>query len=304
FERDDFPLPDYSKTLAEIRDEIENGRGVALIKGLDIDKYSPDEIRIMYWGISKHLGTPICHNAHGDILGEVTDRGFDRKNNNVRGYTTKGAQNFHCDPMDVVGLLCIHPAKKGGESRFASSIAIYNHLLEHHPAYLDFLCEGFHYDLRGEGITGERDEVTFNRVPVFSWYEGRMSARYNGKTIIDGMRKAGKSLTDEQIEMVESVRNLAATPEFCYDMIFEKGDLQILSNYNVLHSRNSFEDWPEEHRHRRLLRIWLNVYNGRPLHPDFATRHNTGPRGGIMRKEGAGYWSDEKYYAGKNTPAE
>ncbi|MBL22775.1 MAG: hypothetical protein CMM48_02635 [Rhodospirillaceae bacterium] len=303
FDRKDFPLGRFTDTLTHVADEIEHGRGIVLFKGLNIEDYTLDELRTIYWGMTLYLGEMGYQNAAGDLLGEVIDRGFDRRNNNVRGYTTAGQQRYHCDQLDAVGLLCVHPAKSGGESRLASSIALFNHILEHHPDYLDLLCEGFHYDLRGEGVTGERDEVTFNKIPVFSWYDGRMSCRYNGKTIQDGMRKAGAPLNDDEVAIVEYVREIADTDTFRYDMKFEAGDIQYLSNYGVLHSRTGFEDWPDENRRRRLFRIWFNMHNGRKLDPVFADKNNTGPRGGIKPIEGAGYWADEALSKQKGTEA-
>jgi hypothetical protein len=39
---------------------------------------------------------------------------------------------------------------------------------------------------------------------------------------------------------------------------------------------------PEERR--LLLRLWLNIPNGRPLAPEFADRLNTGGRGGVTKR--------------------
>ena len=36
------------------------------------------------------------------------------------------------------------------------------------------------------------------------------------------------------------------------------GDINILHNHVVLHSRDSFEDWPEPERKRHLYRLWIN----------------------------------------------
>jgi hypothetical protein len=304
FRKENFPLGRFADTLAHVANEIEHGRGIVLLKGLNIEDYTLDELRTIYWGMTLYLGKMGYQNAAGDLLGEVTDRGFDRRNNNVRGYTTSGLQRYHCDQLDAVGLLCVNPAKEGGQSRIVSSIALFNHILEQHPDYLDLLCEGFHYDLRGEGVTGERDEVTFNKIPVFSWHDGRMSCRYNGKTIQDGMRKAGKPLNEEEVAIVEYVREIADTDTYRYDMNFEMGDIQYLSNYGVLHSRTGYEDWPEAERKRRLFRIWFNMYNGRKLDPVFADKNNTGPRGGINPIEGAGYWADEKIAERGDTPSQ
>ncbi|MEQ8193998.1 MAG: TauD/TfdA family dioxygenase, partial [Rhodospirillales bacterium] len=149
---------------------------------------------------------------------------------------------------------------------------------------------GFHFDLRGEGVSGDRNETTFHRVPVYSYYMDRLSCRYNGKTIIDGMRKAGRPLDAFEEKAVLAVRELAMSEEFRLDMKFERGDIQLLSNHSVLHSRNAYEDWPEPERRRRLLRLWVQLYNGRPLDDDFADRNNTGPRRGIMQQKGVSHW--------------
>jgi len=205
----------------------------------------------------------------------------------VRGYTTNARLRPHCDAADVVGLLCRQPAMRGGESQIASSAAIFNHLAVEHPGFIAPLMQGFHYDLRGEGVTDDPDETTFQRVPVFSWYAGRLSCRYNGKSIEDGMRKAGIPLDGVALEAVRAVGELAAQPPFRFDMIFEQGDIQLLSNHTVLHARGGFEDWPEPERQRDLWRVWLNLRDGRPLQPAFADRLNTGPRGGVFVRTAA-----------------
>ena len=52
----------------------------------------------------------------------------------------------------------------------------------------------------------------------------------------------------------------------------EEGDIVLLNNYAVAHSRSAFEDWDEEDRKRHLLRLWLVLYDGRPLATDFDNR--------------------------------
>jgi hypothetical protein len=42
-------------------------------------------------------------------------------------------------------------------------------------------------------------------------------------------------------------------------MMFEAGDVQLISNHTVLHARTQYEDWPETSRRRHLLRLWLSL---------------------------------------------
>lgn len=287
FGRDDFLLPTLDVRLQDTADDLEQGRGVVLLRGLAPERYDMDSLYTLYWGLAVHLGTPISQNAKGDLIGQVTDSGRDYQAKNVRGYTTRAALRPHCDASDVVGLLCVHPARAGGASCIASAATIYNTILVERPDFIEPLCRGFHFDLRGEGVTDNPDEVTFNRVPVFSYFDGRLSCRFNGKTIFDGMAKSGAPLSGDDLAAVEFVRELAMRPGIRFDMDFRPGDIQLLNNHMVLHSRTDFEDWPESARKRRLLRLWLNLDHGRALAPAFADRLNTGPRGGVMVRTSA-----------------
>ena len=282
-QRADFPLPTLGPRLAAAAQNLDTGRGCLLIKGLDVERYGVETARDVYWGMGQYLGTAMIQNAAGDLIGNIRDSGRTIGEKNVRGYTTKNRMLPHCDPMDIVGLLCIHPAKSGGQSLIASTGAIYNEVCRTHPEYLPTLFRGFHYDLRGEGPTGNPDEVTDNRVPVFSWWQGRMSCRFHGRSIREGMKKAGQPLTGIDKAAVDYVESLAADDRFRFDMDLEQGDIQILNNYAVLHARDAFEDWPERDKRRHLLRLWINLDPSiaRPLDPVFAAKNNTGPRGAI-----------------------
>ncbi|HAT35291.1 MAG TPA: hypothetical protein DCS82_06215 [Rhodospirillaceae bacterium] len=289
---EDFPLPTMGPRLVAAARDLDTGRGCLLIKGLDVGRYNKDEITDIYWGMGRYLGTPVTQNAAGDLIGNIRNSGRTIGEKNVRGYTTKNRMLPHCDPMDVVGLLCISPAKTGGRSLIASAIAIYNEICRTQPEYLPTLFRGFHYDLRGEGPAGSPDEVTNNRVPVFSRWQGRLSCRFHGRSIREGMKKAGHPLKGIDADAVDYVEALAVDDRFRFDMDLEQGDIQILNNYAVLHARDEFEDWPEEDRRRHLLRLWLNLDPtiARPLDPIFAARHNTGPRGAIHAQSEHSGW--------------
>ena len=66
-------------------------------------------------------------------VGHVKDLGLNPDDDNVRVYATHAAQPYHVDDTDLVSLLCLKTAKSGGRSGWASSITIYNRLLETRP---------------------------------------------------------------------------------------------------------------------------------------------------------------------------
>jgi hypothetical protein len=72
-------------------------------------------------------------------------------------------------------------------------------------------------------------------------------------------------LTKEQIEVLDLLDELLPADHFCYSMQLDRGDLQLLNNYVVIHSRTNFEDHEEPERKRHLLRLWLSIPQGQRL---------------------------------------
>lgn len=187
FSREDFPLPALGSKFEKLLEEIEYGRGFALLKGLNVANYDMDKLSILFWGLGTHLGEIISQNTQGNLLGHVSDHEAGRFGSGgyyeagIRGHRTNANLPPHSDSSDVVGLLCIRPAREGGESWIASSVAVYNRIHETRPDLLEPLLEGFHYDLVGKTLTA--GQVTRNRVPVYSWCEGLLSCRFNKQQI-------------------------------------------------------------------------------------------------------------------------
>ena len=61
--RSDFPLSRLARTLAEVSRELEDGRGVVLLRGLPVERYTDEELKQLYWGIGTYLGAVRCQNA-------------------------------------------------------------------------------------------------------------------------------------------------------------------------------------------------------------------------------------------------
>jgi hypothetical protein len=123
--------------------------------------------------------------------------------------------------------------------------------------------------------------VTNNTIPVFSLFEGILSCHMNRRLIVEGADKMGVALTDHELEVLDYVNDMALDAQFRFDMDFQRGDIQLLNNHIIVHSRQSFEDHEERHKKRRLLRLWKTIPHGRPLAPEYADRTNGGPRGGM-----------------------
>ena len=280
FGRDDFRIPGFGAQIGRLSNDLNHGRGFSVIRGIPVERYALDDIKAIYWGIGTHLGNPVFQNKKGDLVSHIEDRGDDYTQRNIRLYTTAAAANPHNDPSDVVGLLCVRTAPSGGTSMIASATSIYNRVLEKHPQFLEVLARGFPHDLRGEGASRSANETT-PAIPVFSYHDGKLSCCLNSKSNRTAREQQGEPLTPFELEAIRCVEDYVVDPELSLTMDFRPGDIQFLNNYVILHTRTAFEDGRELGERRLLLRLWLNLREGRPLAPGFGDRFNNGSRGGV-----------------------
>lgn len=283
--REDFPLPTLGPHLRQILAEVLNGRGFVLLRGLPIERWSKREAAIAFYGLGMHLGNARSQNAQGHVLGHVKDLGRSSRDPNVRIYQTHERQTYHTDSCDIVGLLCLQPAKAGGLSSLVSSVTIFNEMRKRRPDLLPLLFEPIETDRRGEIPEGQKPYFT---IPVFNWHAGLLSAIYQ-RQYIESARRFPEvlPLTARQIEALDLFDALANNPALHLLMEFRPGDVQLVHNHTLLHDRTAFEDWPEPERKRHLLRLWLAPPEARPLPAVFAERYGSltpGDRGGVIVK--------------------
>ncbi|KAL9096765.1 MAG: hypothetical protein Q9165_001253 [Trypethelium subeluteriae] len=53
--KDNFPLPNLGQQLEELRDQVYRGRGLAIVRGLEPQKYSATDLVVVYLGISSYI---------------------------------------------------------------------------------------------------------------------------------------------------------------------------------------------------------------------------------------------------------
>lgn len=276
-----FPLENFETLIRSIQDQIENGRGIAVLKGLPVAGKTVEEVELLYAGIAAHIGKSIVQDTQGTVIDHVYDRGQNYNDISVRGYTTNAKLTPHCDSGDIVALLCVRPAREGGINTVSSSMAVYNAILAEHPHLLEALYTGFHYNIRGNGPPGKFVDITAHRVPVYSFHDGKLSCRFNEKAMLTAEQLPGvDTLTELETEAIKTVARLSTSREMSFDIMLEPGDLLLLCNHSIFHTRAAFEDWNEPERKRLLLRKWINIPNGRALTWEFADHYNTGPRQG------------------------
>jgi hypothetical protein len=253
--RTDFPLPTLAPRITEWAAEIRDGRGFLLLRALPVKAWGDDDSALAYWGLGQHLGRPGAQNPDGELLGHVVDTGEDAANPFVRRYRTAGDIAYHCDLADVVGLLCLRQARRGGASRIVSSVAVYDELLRRRPDLVARLYEPFLLDTRDEQGEGRLPWVP---VPPCRHAGGRLRTFYHSDYFRSVERHAdAPRFTADERELMDLYESIANEPDLYLDMDLQPGDIQLLSNHTILHARTAYEDDPGPRRH--LLRLWLSL---------------------------------------------
>jgi len=254
--REDFPLPGLARRLAGWARELADGRGFLLVRGLPVGRWGDGDCALVFWCLGLHLGHPGGQNPQGDLLGHVFDTGEEAANPHVRRYRTSGDIAFHCDLADAVGLLCLRAARRGGASRIASSVSVYNELLRRRPDLVERLFEPFLLDVRDEEREGRLPYVP---IPPCRFARGRLSTFYHSDYFRSVQRHASAPrFTEAERTLLDLYEEIADSPEIRLDMRFEPGDVQLLSNHRVIHARTAYEDDPDPAHRRHLLRLWLS----------------------------------------------
>ncbi len=284
---DDFPLPTLAPRLGRMRAEVLCGRGFVLLRGLPVERWPLRLSATAFVGIGAHLGTAVSQNAQGHVLGHVRDLGLSSDDPAVRIYQTAERQTFHTDSCDVVGLLCLQTALRGGESALLSSGAVWNDMRRRRPDLARWLLQPVATDRRAEVPPGALPYFT---IPVCNWFENRLSVIYQRQYIDSAQRFAqAPRLTPEQVMALDLFDDICNDPAFHFLMQLQRGDIQLVHNHTLLHDRTAFTDHPEPERRRHLLRLWLAPADARPLPPVFAQRYGSvvpGARGGVPARSG------------------
>jgi hypothetical protein len=256
--RETFPLPTLGPELTRVAGELINGRGMVLLRGVPVERYTKERASAIYWGVGTHLGRPWPQNAKGHLLGDVTDQGRSPSDPTTRGNELGGiALPFHSDGSDLVGLFCLDAGAGGGDSLVANAVAMHNDLVRSEPELAAELYGPFPYDFRGEQAPGAKSWYT---MPVFSRRGGRLFVRYIRPYIESSRRHADAPRpSDRAVAALDRLDAMCADPQYCVAMGLRAGDMQFVNNYHVLHGRDAYTDDRANGKIRHLKRLWLET---------------------------------------------
>ena len=283
----DFGLDGIAGDVAGWRDEVLHGRGFIVLREFPRDRYTDDDLGMLFFGLGTHFGRAVSQSSMGDKLGHVIDVGG--KDRRERAYRSSRELTLHTDRCDVIGMLCLEKASAGGLSGYASVDTIYNDILASRPELLEPLFSGFRYHRRGEELPGE-PIVTPYRVPVLSEAEGELSTVFLRAYMEMAAKELGVPLSEREVAALDYFEEVGRRDDVTLNFMLEPGHAIFFNNCTLLHNRTSFEDDECRAQKRHLLRLWLMLDGRRPLTPDVHAYKGTS---GILGHEGS-----STYYRG------
>lgn len=255
------------------------GPGVVLLHGAPTE--SEKVAQSWLWSFCQSLGSPVPQSLDGALVGRVENLGADHKNPTHRGHKTSAGLPFHGDRTDVIALLCVRNAAKGGLSQIASVAKIYELLAAENAEALAVLMKPFPQDRRGEEGQGE---PPWCAMPIFAFDGDRIVCRFIRRFIESSQRHAdAPRLTNEQISALDLLDDVLKRPEVVLEMDLRPGQVQLIENHSILHARSAFDDGMQGGR--LLLRLWVSTSRSPRLPDSFRpVFHSTDPgtvRGGV-----------------------
>ncbi len=255
---DEFEMPALRSVMTNAKTLLREGGGVAVVDRLPMDDFAKDVAVAIFWVLGHLTARPVAQKWDGTMLYDVTDTGA-KYGYGVRGSYTSVELGFHTDnafglaPPDYVGLLCHHPAKEGGLSRFCSLYSVHNRMLEQYPQELSRLYEPVLWDRQAEHAKGA---PKLARAPIFQWDGNRLSVRANANLNEKGYRLAGIEMPSDLRAALEALNGVISNEELWFELPIERGQMQFLNNVETAHYRSKFTDRDDAARKRHLVRTW------------------------------------------------
>src|SRR6266478_5404584 len=261
--REEFPLTTMADELARMRHEIATGRGFFVFRGLDRDRYSDNELGLIFRGFGAHFGHELTQSAFGDRLGDIRDISdilADRSKR--RGYQSGGFQTAHTDPsgeVGIVAMLSLQMAQSGGESLIASAHTVHNMMLDWCPELLAVFYDGFVLRRPDSDAVAMGRPALIGNVPGFHYENGWLNCDHQNGYIRRAGEHGDSKLDPKQQAAIAVFTSLSNHPDVMLKMMLLPGDFQFINNRTILHGRAAFEDYAEKDKRRHLYRLWLSV---------------------------------------------
>jgi len=117
--------------------------------------------------------------------------------------------------------------------------------------------DGFYRDATRYQFIQQTGSEPYMAMPPFRFFNGRLWSTYNAHHYLLCASKYPDtcSLSQQQRNAISVFETIAW--DLMEQFILQPGDVLLLNNHTMLHARSEFQDGPEPHQRRHLIRLWL-----------------------------------------------
>lgn len=253
---DEFDLGSSWEIIERALLEAHHQKGLSIVRGLPREDLNHEEFRLLSWAIGLKAGVARPQGLASQYISAVQDAGMDYRAANGRGYSSNAELDFHVDVADLTILTCYNKAKLGGQSMISSGVTAHNYLIKERPDLAEIAYRHFYFSRQEEQAP---DEKPFYSLPLFEEEKGNLFCNWNRNRVQSAQNIEGvPELSKLQKETMDFLDEILTRPELMYTMYLEPGDMQIINNYRMFHSRTGYLDYENDLKKRCLYRLWLS----------------------------------------------
>lgn len=253
---DEFDLGTSWEIIERALLEAHHQKGLSIVRGLPREDLNHEEFRLLSWAIGLKAGVARPQGLASQYISAVQDAGTDYRAANGRGYSSNAELDFHVDVADLTILTCYNKAKSGGQSMISSGVTAHNYLIKERPDLAEIAYQHFYFSRQEEQAP---DEKPFYSLPLFEEEKGNLFCNWNRNRVQSAQNIEGiPELSKLQKETMDFLDEILTRPELMYTIYLEPGDMQIINNYRMFHSRTGYLDYENDLKKRCLYRLWLS----------------------------------------------
>ncbi|KJZ78315.1 hypothetical protein HIM_02353 [Hirsutella minnesotensis 3608] len=245
-----FPLPGLGPRLDELRQEVHQGRGFGLMRGLDPRKYSVEDLTMLYLGVQSYIANRQGRqDSKGNMLVHVVADDSSKEKAAHHRHSTSSITFHNEETGDIISWLTRSTAAFGGKCIIASAYTVYNVMAASRPDLVRLLARSdWPFAL-----------PRFQCRPVMFHHQGRLITNF-GRAALMGTAGHDRSerlpkLTNAQTEALDAVETIAKATQL--EIPTQAGDIHFINNMAILHRREGFENGHLPHERRHLVRMRL-----------------------------------------------
>ncbi|EJT68387.1 hypothetical protein GGTG_14035 [Gaeumannomyces tritici R3-111a-1] len=264
--------------LRDASHDVHSKQGHCLLRGLEPNKYSPEDNAMIFLGIASHIGDVRgVQDSDGNMLSHITVvQQWKNVPDRLRhGVHTEQGMPFHNDMgTSVLALHYRQCASEGGSTHLSSAWTVYNELSANYPDVLEALATP------NWPIQITKAKSRYYLAPLIQYKHGNLMVSLDpgrlGRQTANAEYKATKfppflgdnaktcdkaaevpALTEKQNEALDTFNKVAH--EHRLSVPARPGDMLFVNNWALLHARDPYMDGSAGGAGRRhLVRVWLH----------------------------------------------